>query len=673
MQSLSVLLIEDNDEHANIITRYLRRAGDTEIQLVREDLLVPGLQRVENEFFDVLLLDLRLPDSDIDETLSRVTAVVQRTPIVVLSTLEDRDLAIRTVHQGAQDFLVKSDLNSDLLIRAIFSAMERKQTETKLKNQMAQNLVLFQLSHQAVLDQDISSTIRTAISEVGRTLEMDFVDCVQLNPGTVKELGISADILNSRSVIEIPQLRESSFFAHYSLLHQRELTSGLNLAIPGKAGKPQAILIGYSLKTRQFSSQEISFFEAVGNILASSFIRTQLESEVLRTIENLKIANTRKDEFLATLSHELRTPLNVICGNLELLNSSEKGSAEYSSALEAIHRNLELETKLVTDTLEMSLLISGKFILDLQEFSFDDLIESLILSLRPLAEAKHIALEIQGDKNIGKLNADPARLRQALSNIISNALKFNVEGGQVVIETHKEADFISITIRDNGEGIDPENIQNVFQRFWQEESSANRRFMGLGLGLALVRHIIELHGGSVKVESGGKGRGSSFTLRLPFLVQDQRFKKAPVQSALAASPVQEPKKRSELLQGIQILLVDDSEDTLVLMKRLLERDGAQVSSFISPVMGLAAAKENIYDLIISDIGMPDLDGYELMRLYRDWEKDNGRSEIPAIALTAYVTDEDIQKAKSVGYQVHMTKPMNIRHLETTILNLHGVH
>lgn len=671
MQALNVLLIEDNDEHANIITRYLRRAGDTVIHTTREDLLEAGLRRSETSVFDVILLDLRLPDSDIDETLARATETVRRIPIVVLSTLEDRDLAIRSVHQGAQDFLVKSDLTSDLLIRAIFSAIERKQTELKLQQQMAQNLVLYQLSHQAVLGQDTHETIRMVTSEVERTLELDFVGCFELSNKIIRELGVSSEILTSQAVVEVPSLQETTYFDSQSLLRGQDLTSGLNLTVARKGGKARGLLVAYSQKFRSFSLEEIKFFEAVGNILSSAFIRSDLESEVQRTIENLKIANTRKDEFLATLSHELRTPLNVISGNLELLKTNDKGSAQYNSALEAIHRNLELETKLVTDTLEMSLIISGKFILDFHDFSFDDLISSVLAELHSVAVAKEVTLESVHREPLGVIRADPVRLRQALLNLISNAVKFNKTGGRVMIQAHKENEMIHIKIEDTGGGIDPENIQNVFQGFWQEDSSSSRRYMGLGLGLALARHIIELHGGTVQVQSAGKGKGAVFTMSIP----DTNLENKPVK---APSPNQErvqrnsellSKRRSDLLQGIEILLVDDSEDTLILMKRLLERDGASVSSFISPIEGLKAAKDKRYDLIISDIGMPDLDGYELMKQYRGWEQNQGSRKVPAIALTAYVTEEDALKAKSVGYQVHMTKPMNIQNLESTILDL----
>lgn len=670
MQTLNVLLIEDNDEHATIITRYLRKAGDTVIHTTREDLLEAGLRRTQNEPYDVILLDLRLPDSDIDETLARATAEVKKIPIVVLSTLEDRDLAIRSVHQGAQDFLVKSDLTSDLLIRAILSAIERKQTELKLQEQMAHNLVLFQLSHQAVLDQDIPATIRMVTSEVERTLELDYVACFELTEEVIKDIAVSSEILTSRAVIEIPSLKHSALYFENSTLRNYELVSGLNLTVARKGGKARALLVAFSRQHRAFSIDEVIFFEAVGNILGSAFIRHDLEREVLKTIDNLKIANTRKDEFLATLSHELRTPLNVISGNLELLRTNDKSSAEYQSALAAIHRNLELETKLVTETLEMSLIISGKFILDYQDFSFDDMLSSLMTELSEAAVAKQVSLKISNEASLGVIRADPVRLRQALHNLLSNAIKFNKTGGQVLIRSYKENKMIHFHVQDTGGGIDPENIKNVFQGFWQEESSASRRFMGLGLGLALVRHIIELHGGRVQVESPGKGKGALFMMSIPDIQLANDVKVAP--PVKVEKPPQNDggnKRRNDILQGIHILLVDDSEDTLTLMKRLLERDGARVNSYISPVEGLKAAKDHSYDLIISDIGMPDLDGYELMKQYRGWEEMQGRQRVPAIALTAYVTEEDALKAKTVGYQVHMSKPMNIHNLESTILDL----
>ncbi|UYL09252.1 response regulator [Bdellovibrio sp. SKB1291214] len=661
-KKLDILLIEDNDEHAEIISRHLRRVDSMAITVTREFYLAKGVQRLTEKKFDAVLLDLHLPDSNFMETLPRVARVAGEAPIIVLSALDDRGSTIKAAQDGASDFLNKAHLSSELMARTILSSIERKESEIKIKHQLHQTALLSDLSQFALNEVNAEKVKLRCRQILMNSLLVDYVHFTE-----PPEAGKMA--LAQRPSDGVPFLFGELEFL--GMQHEKEmmlrsgLRSGVNVVIVSKDVEiPPLVMMIYDHRDRTFKYDEIEFIKAVANILSSVLTHVYLEKLLQQKIESLKQAHQKKDEFLATLSHELRTPLNIITGYLEIVRESQPGSEEYQSAMEIIDTNLKIETRLIGEILDMSRIITGKMKLDLSFYALDEMIDSSIESLSLAMAAKKIHLELHVSPNLGRMWGDRDRMRQVIWNLVSNAVKFTPQEGIIKIFANKVNDLFEFTIEDNGVGIIAENQQDVFNRFWQEDSAITRQHMGLGLGLGIVRHIVELHGGTVEVFSAGRNQGTRFTIHVP--IQQLR--------AVDATPVEKPPEPEQTvpnknLRGMHLLAIDDSEDSLNLLQHLLKKSGATVEGTSDPQRGLDLAKNTGYDVIICDIGMPILDGYSLISQLRQWEEAQGRPATSAIALTAYVGKEDIDKALSVGFQAHMPKPLNLPLLKQKILEL----
>ncbi|HEX8247829.1 MAG TPA: ATP-binding protein [Pyrinomonadaceae bacterium] len=375
-------------------------------------------------------------------------------------------------------------------------------------------------------------------------------------------------------------------------------------------------------------------------------------------------ANRLKDEFLATVSHELRTPLNSIIGWITMLRDGNLSGDNRERALEAIERGAKSQSQLIEDLLDVSRIISGKLDLDVQPVNIVPVIDAAIETVRPAAEAKGIELHAIINPKIAVISADADRLQQIIWNLLSNAIKFTPKGGAVEIVLPENDSQVEIIVRDNGKGISRDFLPFVFDRFRQADGSITRHFTGLGLGLAIVRHLVELHGGTVGVESEGEGKGATFTVRLPVLALPEAGAREKT-DAEDGFPVDFP-----LLNDLRILIVDDEESTRELLKLVFENCRAAVEIAASAAEALEKVKKMPPHVMVSDIGMPGEDGYALMQKIRAWEKEAGREKpIPAIALTAYARPEDRQKALDSGYQVHISKPIEPVELTKLVENL----
>ena len=366
-------------------------------------------------------------------------------------------------------------------------------------------------------------------------------------------------------------------------------------------------------------------------------------------------ANRLKDEFLATVSHELRTPLNSIIGWITMLREGNLAGANRERALEAIERGAKSQSQLIEDLLDVSRIISGKLNLNVQPVNIIPVIDAAIETVRPAAEAKGIDVHTFINPKIAMISGDADRLQQIIWNLLSNAIKFTPKGGavEIILPEPPESDSqIELIVRDNGKGISRDFLPFVFDRFRQADGSITRHFTGLGLGLAVVRHLVELHGGTVGVESEGEGKGATFTVHLPVMALPDAGENEKTDDA-DRFHVEYP-----LLNDLRILVVDDEDNTRELLKLVFEGCRAEVEIARSTAEALEKVKKAPPNLIVSDIGMPDEDGYSLMRKIRAWERENGRERrIPAIALTAYARAEDRRKALEAGYQVHISKPI----------------
>jgi PAS domain S-box-containing protein len=384
-----------------------------------------------------------------------------------------------------------------------------------------------------------------------------------------------------------------------------------------------------------------------------------LEAERMARSEAERLSHV-KDEFLATLSHELRTPLNAIQGWATLLRRHELSSADRERGLETIERNVRAQTQIVNDLLDMSRIVSGKIHLEMQPVDLATLIAAAIDVVRPSTEAKRIAIHTMLDPRVGVVRADPDRLQQVLWNILTNAVKFTPADGEIAVRLEKTDAHVEISVRDSGIGIPQEFVPHVFDRFRQADPSVARRHGGLGLGLSIVKTLVELHGGTVTVASPGRTLGATFTISLPTSTTSREgVGRERRQERSGADTLEE--RILPRLDGVAVLVVDDEPDARILMTRILEDSGARTVCATSAVEALDVLARERVDLLLSDIGMPGVNGYDLMRRIRALDAPHVR-RIPAIALTAYARPEDRQRSLLAGYQMHVSKPVEAREL-----------
>lgn len=362
-----------------------------------------------------------------------------------------------------------------------------------------------------------------------------------------------------------------------------------------------------------------------------------------------------KDEFLATVSHELRTPLNAMLGWSQLLTNNALGPEKLSHALEVIQRNVLAQSRLVEDLLDVSRIVSGQMRLEVQPVEPIRVVRAAIESAKPALEAKHIVLEAELDPQAGSVLGDPARVQQIIWNLLSNATKFTPRDGTVRVSVSAQAGNVEISVADTGQGIDPEFLPFVFDRFRQADGSFARRHGGLGLGLAISRHLVELHGGTITATSEGLGKGATFVVSLPS--ESSPLLRTPPLGRPAQSDFQPPTRLAEPeLRGLRVLVVDDDDDSRDLVVSILQKCEAITTAASSAEQALDMIAIECPDVLVSDIGMPGMDGYDLMRAVRGLADERSR-RVPAIAVTAYARNEDQHRALAEGFQLHLAKPI----------------
>ncbi|HLE61484.1 MAG TPA: PAS domain S-box protein, partial [Pyrinomonadaceae bacterium] len=369
-------------------------------------------------------------------------------------------------------------------------------------------------------------------------------------------------------------------------------------------------------------------------------------------------SNRLKDEFLAVVSHELRTPLNAILGWATLLEGGKLDPGAAHRAVEIIQRNAKSQAQIVNDILDVSRIVSGRLRLSISKVEVLPMIEMAVENMRPAAEEKGINISSHLDKSVGSVSADPERLQQIIWNLLSNAIKFTSRGGSVQVKLERADTDFEISVTDTGEGISQEFLPHVFDRFRQADSSITRSHGGLGLGLAIVRHLVEQHRGSVRAESAGKGRGATFTVRLPLASQ----KDASLQTDTSAGLHEVPD-----LTGLTVLVVDDEPDANDLTMAMLQHYGATVRTATSVLQAFEILETDRIDILVSDLGMPEMNGYDLIKKVR-----HEGIQIPAVAVTAHAMSEDRLRALAAGYQVHVAKPVNSEELAIVVASLAGI-
>jgi PAS domain S-box-containing protein len=394
--------------------------------------------------------------------------------------------------------------------------------------------------------------------------------------------------------------------------------------------------------------------------------REQLLADTQAAKAEAERANRLKDEFLATPSHELRTPLTAIVGWSEMLGKSQLDPVTAQRAVEAIRRNARTQVQMIDDLLDVSRIVTGKLRMTVQPVDLGTVIIAAVEGVRPAAEAKGIRFQLQLDSPAGHVSGDPDRLQQVAWNLVSNAIKFTPKGGRVLVRLERVESHVEIAVSDTGRGIAPDFLPHVFDRFRQADATTTRVYGGLGLGLAIVRQLVELHGGTVRVESAGEGFGSTFTVSLPLAAVRSTVEDAEAVQPLSFTP-------SEFgcppqLGGLRVLVVDDEEDTCEVLQTIIESCGARVRTANSAAAALEAMTEESFDVLISDIGMPEEDGYSLIAKVRALGAERG-GRMPAAALTAYAREEDRIRALRSGFQIHVPKPVSPNELVAVVANL----
>jgi len=419
-----------------------------------------------------------------------------------------------------------------------------------------------------------------------------------------------------------------------------------------------------SYEREAYQEGHVAAMRMAANLTAVAIENVRLleqESEARAAAEE---SNRLKDEFLATVSHELRTPLTAILGWARMLEAGGLDADTVARAVETIRRNAKSQSQIIDDILDVSRIITGNFHLDLQPLELAPIVEAAINVVRPTAEAKGIDIETHFDSQPTLVPGDASRLQQVVWNLLTNAIKFTPTGGTVQIRINHLDSFGEIQVSDNGQGISPEFLPFVFDRFRQADSTTTRRHGGLGLGLAIVRHLVEIHGGTTLAESPGPEKGATFTVRLP------------VVNSRSSNGLNQAQREFECmngdyhpaLRGLHVLVVDDDDDTLQMIAAALARAGANVILALSVDQAIARIRESLPDVIVSDIAMPGQDGYALMKKVHAL---NHVPVIPAIAITAYAREEDRQLALSSGFQAYLPKPIEIAELITILARLVG--
>ena len=483
----------------------------------------------------------------------------------------------------------------------------------------------------------------------------------------------AAQALQSRKTLVIPEVTEDTLIStarderHLALMRQLHPRSAVAVPMTTRQRIVGAITLVRTTPGHPYDAGDVAMAEELARRAALAVDNAALFTDAEEARMQAEEANRAKDEFLAVLSHELRTPMNAVYGWARMLQMGQIDPGTTPRALDAIVRNAHVQLQLIDDLLDVSRIISGKMRLDIRPVDLHRVLESALDAVRPAAEAKMLRLQSLLDPSAGPVNGDPDRLQQVVWNLLMNAVKFTPKEGRIQLTLQRVNSHLEIVVSDTGVGIQRELLPVIFDRFKQGDTGSTRTHGGLGLGLALVRHLVELHGGAVTAESAGEGQGATFRVKLPRAAAFVESKGERVHPT-AGQPV--PAYRGPSLRGLRVLVVDDDPDALDLIATILRRADAEAMQCSSPPEALALLRSWKPHVLLSDIEMPGEDGYSLIRKVRALDGSDG-GQIPAVALTAYGRPEDRVRSLSSGFSMHMAKPVDPIELGVIVANLAG--
>lgn len=711
---LRFLLLEDSAIDADLIQAVLLEGG-LEYELVRVQTKDDFVSAIAQQGFDLILADYSLPAFDGFSALKLVRLQCPDIPFIFVSGTLGEELAVEMLKSGATDYVLKQRL--ERLVPSVQRALKeseertaRKLAEVRLINYTNRLQMLAETSRifaETILD--VPTLLNTVCRKIGEIIgEVCFLELIsddgqwlQIQAiyhsdsevlASLQQLANNCPVrVNEGLSAQVVQTQQPLFLPDPTMSELWSLTTNEDFPYLGKLNINSLMIVPLHVRERSIGSlcliretPDQPYINDEQLFLQDLADRAALAIDNARLYQKSQEANRTKDEFLAMLSHELRSPLNAIIGWLSLLRSRKFDAATTTRALETVERNARTQARLIEDLLDVSRILQGKLRLTLRPVALLPIIETAVETVRPTAEAKNIHLQLIRDPEIGKVLGDSERLQQVVGNLLNNAIKFTPNGGRIQVElsiqinhnsiadlgqtsSFTEEQFVQITVRDSGQGIKPEFLPYVFDRFRQADSSITRTHGGLGLGLAIVRHLVELHNGSVAADSAGEGKGATFIVKLPLLTPKPEIKPTQINPGDLANL--DSFNYSAKLNQLRILIIDDDADARLLLLSILEESGAKVVAAASASEGLTSlTNSDHFDLLISDIGMPGEDGYTLLRRVRSLKPQQG-GQILAIALTAYAREEDRQAAFSAGFQAHLAKPIDSTQLISLILDL----
>jgi len=688
----SILIVDDRPEKVLALEAVLE---DLDQRIVHAYSGREALRQVLNQEFSVILLDVNMPGMDGFETaeLIRQRPSSRHVPIIFVTAFSDEMHTARGYSLGAVDYIQAPVLPDVLRTKvAVFVDLYRKnlqlhrQAESmRERADQLQKLAAASLAiNSAMSIEQMLHTIADSARDVLGTHQaiMLYTGDPASKPAKPTAVGsfsaryhewqnrpldiaavTGTTVARSRTAVRMTdaELRAHEDWAVVSNLVIPPVVNGVVAApLLDREGTNLGVIYVTDPAEGEFTNDDEAMLVQLAQMGSIAIENTIYSQE--------REANRAKDEFLATLSHELRTPLNAILGWTELMRD-ETMSEELGHAFQVIDRSARAQAKLIEDLLEVSRINSGKMRINPRPIELHPVIEAALDSVRPTADAKGVILQYDTVPLPG-LIGDPDRLQQVVWNLLSNAVKFTPAGGVVSVETSVDAaeNLIQISVRDSGQGISSEFLPHVFERFRQADSSSTRRHGGLGIGLTIVRHILQLHEGTVRVASEGIGKGSTFTCSLPLAKAGTGVNGVKSHQPCIADGADAATRESEtLLQGLHLLLVEDDADGREMLATLLRRHAARVTTASSVRQAMEALSENLPHLIISDIAMPEEDGYSFIRRLR--QTADGQQRLPAIALTAHARSNDRDHALAAGYDDHVVKPVTPSHLLRAIHRL----
>ncbi len=668
--SLNVLLIEDNHDHIKMIERYLSNSDylsgkDIRVNAVQK--LAAAVHWLGQEHYDAVILDLNLSDADAYETVSQVLSYVHKSPVIILTSLKENRLALKSLTNGVQDYIIKEDITDDILGRSISYAIERHRAENRIRLQANRSETLFKMARLSLQNESVDFIIQQSCQWIAESLDIDVVEILKYIPeaNSFKILfvhGLSQADLPENGLIEIsgrnqlgylsellkmdafkeetPRLLNLNGHNIYEVsphLSSKLLKSGMVAPFGSLYGNELGILGAYTKAHRIFGKDERYFFMTAVNTLRTAIRRIDLENEVKKRMDELEAIDSRKNEFLAFFAHELRNPLVAVQAGVETLKHSQNLQDNDETVVKRMSKQLNQASRLLNDLLDISRISHGLLHMQMKNVSVQSLVTHALEVAQNLFEKKSqkLVLDIHPDLN---MDGDETRLTQVLVNLLHNASKFTPTGENICVSAQAHGEWMELRVVDSGPGIQEAMKDKVFEPF----VCGDRTGESVGLGLALAKQIVELHQGSIEVKNSEKTHGAEFIIRLPLAAHHRGLMSSKNDTPPPLSLGKRPKLR--------IAVIDDNQLAAEHAKWCLELYGHDVYISFNGKEGVQLVRDISPDLVFLDIIMPELDGYETVKILKQ-----EYPEIPVVALTSFGDEKTKAKALQVGFTDFLTK------------------